>query len=130
MRVVNFLSSKVHPVSGMCSMGRVNRGRHVIIENVTHAKLKEMCNEAGVLMTTICDTTLRVFVFDMMKMTAAERNKVLQEMAGGMAFAKAFAGFAGLIQAVKDEGVIDESGEGKNIVTPPEGKGPGQSPPQ
>jgi hypothetical protein len=127
---VNFLSSEVHPVSGMYSMGRVNRGRHVIIENVTHAKLKEMCNEAGVLMTTICDTTLRGFVYEMMKITAAERNKVLQDIAGGMAFAKAFAGFAGLFQALRDEDIIDKSGEGKNIVTPPEGEGPGQSPPQ
>lgn len=111
-------------------MGRVNRGRHVIIENVTHAKLKEMCNEAGVLMTTICDTTLRMFVVDMMKMSATDRNKVLQDIAGGMAFAKAFAGFAGLFQAIRDEGVIDKSGEGEKSVTPPKGEGPGQSPPQ
>ena len=110
-------------------MARVNRGRHVIIENVTHAKLKEMCNEAGVLMTTICDTTLRGFVYEMMKMPAADRNKVLQEIAGGMAFAKAFAGFAGLIQAIKDEDIIDKSGEGENIVTPPKGEGPAQGAP-
>ena len=111
-------------------MARVNRGRHVIIENVTHAKLKEMCNEAGVLMTTICDTTLRGFVYEMMKLPAADRTKVLQDIAGGMAFAKVFAGFAGLIQAMKDESIIDKSGEGEKGVTPEKGEGPAQGPPQ
>jgi len=108
-------------------MGRVNRGRHVIIENETHAKLKEMCNEAGVLMTTICDTTLRGFVYEMKKMAAAKRHELLQAIAGGTAFAKAFAPFAELIKLAK---VTDESGEGKNIVTPPEEEGPTQGPPQ
>jgi len=110
-------------------MARVNRGRHVIIENVTHAKLKEMCNEAGVLMTTICDTALRGFVYEMMKLPAADRNKVLQEIAGGMAFAKAFAGFAGLFQAMREDSVVDKSGEGEKGVTPEKQEGPAQGPP-
>jgi len=112
-------------------MGRVNRGRHVIIETETHAKLKEMCNEAGVLMTTICDTTLRGFVVEMKKMDAADRNELLQEVAAGTAFAKAFAPFAELIKLATEAGtIVDKSGEGEGNVTPSKGEGPAQDPQQ
>jgi hypothetical protein len=119
------------PVSGMYSMTRVNRGRHVIIETVTHAKLKEMCNEAGVLLTTICDATLRATVFELMKMPPADRTKLLQEIAGGMALGKAFEPFAELIKLASEGGtIVDKTGEGEKGVTPEKGEGPTQGHPQ
>jgi len=112
-------------------MSRVNRGRHVIIENETHAKLKEMCNEAGVLLTTICDTALRFFMVDLKKMTATDRNKLLQEIVAGTAFANAFAGFAELIKLADEHGtIVDMTREGEGSVAPPKTEGPAQGGPQ
>lgn len=110
-------------------MSRVNRGRHVIIETETHAKLKKMCNDAGVLLTTICDTTLRIFVAKIEKMDAGEREKLLQEIVAGTVFAKAFAPFAEIIKLAAEGGtIIDKTGEGEGDVTPPEAEGPTQGP--
>lgn len=112
-------------------MPRANRGRHVIIENETHARIKGMCNEAGVLMTTICDTVMRQFVVEMEGMDATVRNKIFQEIAGGVAFAKAFAPFATLIKlASEGDTIVDISGEGKGSVTPENKERAAQEPPQ
>lgn len=104
---------------------RRNLGKHIIVSDETHAALKRMCYEAGVLMTTICDMALRAFVVDMGKMTETKRNELLQKIAGGAAFAQAFAPFAELIKVCE---VVDEKGEGESSVTPSEGQGTGQGP--
>lgn len=112
-------------------MARVNRGRHVIIETATHTKLKEMCAEAGVLMTTVCDFAMKSVVVELMKKTPSERNNVLRQIAAGTVFAEAFAGLAEIARLADEGGtIIDKTREGEGNVTPKEGEGPTPGPPQ
>ena len=111
-------------------MGRVNYGRHVIISTETHAALKKGCQEAGVLMTDVCDTIMAVFIVELKKKSIEERTAILREIAAGKAFADAFKPFAELIKLAAEGGtIVDKSGDGK-IVTPEKQEGPAQGPPQ
>lgn len=111
-------------------MGRVNYGKHVIVSAETHADLKKECQEAGVLMTEVCDSIMRVFAAELKKKKPEERKTILQGISAGHTLGEAFAPFAELIRLAVDGGtVIDKTGEGEN-VTSEKSEGPGKSPPQ
>ena len=43
-------------------MSRVNKGKHIIISDEVHTKLKSMCTRTGVRMTDVADTVLVDFI--------------------------------------------------------------------
>jgi hypothetical protein len=111
-------------------MGRVNYGKHVIVSTETHAALKKDCQEAGVLMTEVCDSIMRVFAGELKKRSQEERKTILQGISAGHALGEAFAPFAELIRlAVEGGTVVDATGGGKD-VTPEKPEGPGKDPPK
>jgi hypothetical protein len=60
---------------------RINRGKHIIISDDVHARLKTMCVEAGVQVTQVADAELNNFVKGLEGMEKDQRIELLKKMA-------------------------------------------------